>query len=96
MRYFEITVQGRGVFPLDMLRFGQLWPFDIEAVQAMEQDPSLGLSIPAMRDIRLCTYGGYMKEHAIIQRFASFGWNAETTMVDDDNPTFSSVELREG
>ena len=92
MRYFEITVQGRGTFPFDMLRFGQLYPVGIEDAHNMDPDCN------KMRDITLATDGSYMKEHAIIARLASFGWNGETTkIVDDEHPVFDmSVEMKEG
>ncbi len=79
-RYFEITAQGRGSFPIDMLRFGQLYPVGVDDARNIEPpSPTDSAFKNGVRNITLATTGSYMKEYAVIQRFASFGWNAEVT-----------------
>lgn len=86
MNYYEVTAVGRGTFPLDMLRFGRMFPKDIESTLAMEfsNDALVGYGEKAgpQREATFCLHGSYMQAHAVVQRFASFGWIAEITHED--------------
>lgn len=80
--YFEITARGTGNFPLDMLRFGRIWPKDIESVAAMEFPTATDSAFrkSAEREATFCMDGSYMQAHAVKARFDSFGWTAEITL----------------
>ncbi len=72
--HFQITVKGRGTFPLDMLRYSQVYPRDHESVENIEQRAQYN----AEREVTVCmdnnTMG--MAMNCVI-RFASFGWTGE-------------------
>jgi len=82
--YFEVTAKGTGFFPLDMLRFGRMFPKDIESVAAMEplQATDSAFKRKAEREATFCIMGSYMQAHAVKTRFDSFGWTAEITLED--------------
>jgi hypothetical protein len=74
MRHWEIKATGRGVFPLDMLRYGQLHPLDAESVEAIRE--------PARYNLRRTVRLGLLASNdavlpGIIARFESFNWKAE-------------------
>jgi len=76
-KYFEITVAGRGRFPLDMLRHSQCWPVttqDAENIETIEVDAR-----PHHRTIRLGMIGNYPQAQACCERFQSFLWSAQIT-----------------
>jgi hypothetical protein len=75
-KYFEITVVGKGNFPLDMLRHSQCWPVDAEAVEAIADRARYD----SPRTARLGMIGHYAQADACAKRFASFLWTAEITM----------------
>ena len=68
----EITVTGRGRFPLDMLRYDRCVPFNNDAVMEIEK-PSIVRSTDERPEVKLLRFspdGG----KATADRWASFGW----------------------
>lgn len=76
MKYhFQITVKGRGKFPIDMLRYSQCYPRDIESVANIEYDGPVG-----SRPVTVCIDdASTLCAINCIERFASFGWIGEIT-----------------
>lgn len=77
MKYhFQITVKGRGSFPIDMLRYSQVYPMSPQDVSNIEHRVKYNLA----REVTVCmdnqTMGTAMN---CIERFASFGWVGEIT-----------------
>lgn len=81
-KLIDFEVEGRGDFPLDMLRYDGCWPADGHAVAQIERTYArdherygpLAATHPERRTIRLRMYS----EHRIgptVDRWRSFGWN---------------------
>jgi hypothetical protein len=60
------TVEGRGEFPLDMLRRDQAWPADTRSALAIGE-----------RGRRRVTLTAAVARHVAVARWASFGWRVE-------------------
>lgn len=78
---YEITVTGSGHFPIDMLRYSQCYPRDIETVDAIQPDHAMDTSYyRKTRSGVVCmdnvAYGAAIN---CVRRFLSFGWSAEIT-----------------
>ena len=87
--HFEITVMGKGEFPLDMLRYSQCCPVNVEDVANMER-PRVGASgdeelayLREPRTVRVNLHDNYAVAANCVARFASFGWSGRITMEDD-------------
>lgn len=65
----DFTVEGRGVFPIDMLRSDECWPADGDAVMAM--NASFGDFSRDHRHVKLRTH---IRGGPTIARWKSFGW----------------------
>ena len=72
--HFQITVTGRGRFPLDMLRYSQIYPRLPNDVCAMEPGAKEKREVTLSMDN--ASFGTAMN---CIDRFASFGWAGEIT-----------------
>lgn len=66
---FEFTVTGRGLFPVDMLRYDACWPADGESAAAMLDRPG-EYNPREPRAIRLQSHSEPTRE-----RWASFMWS---------------------
>lgn len=64
-KIYEFTVEGRGPFPLDMLRYDSCWPASRDAVVNMEDTRD-------MRQVRLRSYN-----QPTLARWNSFCWGVE-------------------
>ena len=64
------TVNGRGAFPLDMLRYDRAWPADGDAVDAI----SIAFNDPDARAIRRVTLRTSDELNVTPARWGSFGW----------------------
>lgn len=72
MKIYTLHCTGRGIFPLDMLRYAQGWPVNTSDVDLMN---------PANRERRtiavdICVSSPAFVDN-IVRRFKSFGWRAE-------------------
>lgn len=82
----DFTVEGRGDFPLDMLRYDQCWPADSAAVTAiettygseLERHGSTVAQQPGLRRIRLRKVSG-SGIGPTEGRWNSFGWRVVET-----------------
>ena len=76
LKYFEIEVTGKGVFPYDMLRYGQLFPCNTTDAHNLEPD---------VREKRTVKLGCYSRNAGMIigtmERFRSFLWAAQIIKV---------------
>jgi len=86
--HYEITVTGKGDFPLDMLRYSQCCPVNVEDVASMER-PRVGASndeeldyLKVPRTVRVNLHDNYSVAANCVTRFASFGWNGRITKED--------------
>lgn len=61
------TVQGKGSFPLDMLRYDQCWPERGDDVSEIEERRSYGDGLRNVRLIGVCST-------PTVGRWSSFGW----------------------
>jgi len=66
----SFTVNGRGAFPLDMLRYDRAYPADGAAVDAI----SIALGDPDACNIRRVTLRTSDKRNVTPARWGSFGW----------------------
>jgi len=73
--YFQITVNGRGAFPIDMLRYSQVYPRDLESVANIENIDNVGNRRDTV-NMDDASFGAAMN---CVKRFASFGWVGEIT-----------------
>jgi len=71
--YFEITAQGHGQFPIEVLRFGHAYPVSSDDVFSIESETE------GMREVTIATTGLYRRAYEIIQLLGSSNWNAEIT-----------------
>ena len=72
MKYYKIEVSGRGIFPYDMLRYGQCFPHATSDAHMIEPDAR------EPRTITLATYAtSTLAVQSTLDRFASFLWTAE-------------------
>lgn len=62
MKFHHYTVKGRGIFPLDMLRYDACWPRDSKAVEEIGNRE--------LRSLDLTSNQPPSKE-----RWSSFGWH---------------------
>ena len=83
--YYEITVTGKGDFPLDMLRYSQCCPVNVEDVANMER-PRVGADsdeelayFKVPRTVRVNLHDNYAVAANCVARFASFGWSGRIT-----------------
>jgi len=72
--YFQITVNGRGAFPIDMLRYSQIYPMTPQDVTNIEYGGTINRPVTVCMDDK--SMGMAMN---CIERFASFGWVGEIT-----------------
>lgn len=73
----RFKVAGRGHFPVDMLRYDECFPFNGQAVTAIEhfvRYPSAGAGEPS-REVELVT----MSRQPTDARWLSFGWSVLRT-----------------
>lgn len=70
--FIKFAVRGKGVFPLDMLRYDCCWPLRGEDVHEMEK-PSTVMRNTHERIIWLKT-SGRADPRPTVARWASFGW----------------------
>ena len=77
-----IIVEGRGLFPLDMLRYDACFPSDFKAVA--------GIGSPACgpgrheREVKLCQPRQTATERQVtVDRWKSFGWVVKSIQVFD-------------
>lgn len=84
-KHFEITITGKGDFPLDMLRYSQCCPVNVQDVASMER-PRVGASddeerayLREPRTVRVSLVNNYAVADNCVARFASFGWHGEIT-----------------
>ena len=76
-KHFEITVQGRGHFPIDMLRYSQCYPKGAQDVENIESKTGRAAGV---RMVTLCLdHASVVAAHQCIVRFDSFGWSGEIT-----------------
>lgn len=75
----HFTVEGSGVFPFDMLRYDQCYPFDSESVAQL--DPARPLREP--RQVTLVKSVQYPPTEA---RWQSFGWRIITASAITERP----------
>lgn len=66
IRYYQIIVEGRGIFPLDMLRYDNCFPARQEDVSLIEHNRD-------QRQIELASVRDRLWD-ATEGRWASFGW----------------------
>ena len=84
-KHFEITVTGKGDFPLDMLRYSQCCPVNVQDVAGMERprtDASDAEKLDYRREprtVRVNLVNNYSVANNCVLRFASFGWTGEIT-----------------
>ncbi len=72
--HFQITVKGRGAFPIDMLRYSQVYPMTPQDVTNIEYDGKVNRPVTVCMDNEsFCTAMN------CVERFASFGWVGEIT-----------------
>lgn len=76
VEFITFTVQGRGPFPVDMLRYDECWPIDADSVStiAAASPGALSQSDPshlARRRVRLTTI---RPDGPSVGRWDSFGW----------------------
>ncbi len=75
--FFKITVAGHGDFPIDMLRYSQCYPSDVESVDAISNDEWAN-DVDYRRTKRTVTVSLDNQSMGMalncVQRFASFGW----------------------
>lgn len=74
--FIKFAVSGRGVFPIDMLRYDACWPLRGEDVHQIEL-PSTELRNTQDRIIWLKT-SGRVDPRPTKARWASFGWHVIT------------------
>lgn len=70
-KYREIEVSGRGVFPFDMLRYGQCYP--VTTTDAFNIEPESR----ERRTVKLATHCNALQLQSTVERFRSFLWTAE-------------------
>ena len=76
--YIEIHVMGKGEFPFDMLRFGNMFPVDPDSAANLTFDHNDRQAWQEVREIRLGCYAqSPVLGDQICQRFASFLWGAK-------------------
>ena len=84
--YFKIEVKGRGRFPLDQLRRFEMFPIDVDTPVKIES------SITGFAAEQTFTLGMYASslgaDQSCIDRFASFGFAANTLEVWKDDKMF--------
>lgn len=68
---FEFTVEGKGEFPFDMLRYDQCWPADSESAGAIATPETLE-TYRAKRRVRLNVVKP--SRAPTVDRWASFMW----------------------
>lgn len=70
------TVEGKGAFPVDMLRYDQCWPIDPESTLAIEHSlrPET-LSKEERRRVRRVTLATHGWNKPTRERWRSFLWN---------------------
>ena len=71
-KHFQITVKGRGKFPIDMLRYSQVYPMTPQDVSNIEYTGKTNRPVTLCMDNQ--TMGMAMN---CVERFASFGWVGE-------------------
>lgn len=69
LKVTHFTVQGFGVFPVDMLRYDQCWPERTEDAIQITKRPSEYPPVPPPM-VRLVTHGVKITN----DRWSSFGW----------------------
>lgn len=74
--YYKITVEGTGLFPMDMLRFGECYPNTSADANNMSYPNS------DRRKVELITYGAELHAHTTCERFKSFTWKAEYEVIN--------------
>jgi len=79
-KYYEVTVNGRGKFPLDMLRYSRAFPVTEADAATMEFDSNNREDYRRRRTVRIGLHAGnYLTAFNCCRRFESFGWKAEVT-----------------
>ena len=72
--HFQITVRGRGKFPIDMLRYSHCYPNGAQDVENIEYPG------PVKRPVTVCIDDStFVTAMNCIERFASFGWVGNIT-----------------
>lgn len=72
-KQITFTVQGRGVFPFDMLRYDHCWPDTSEDAVCMGH-----YTEPRKVNLRCHYSNGAAVQSPTKARWASFGWQVET------------------
>ena len=85
--YFQIKVTGRGAFPIDQLRRFEMFPIDLETVQAIEDSITRSSSFTKANPSTSGTYtlgmyaSSFGADATCIERFESFGFDGITLEV---------------
>lgn len=72
-KVFEWTVEGRGHFPTDMLRYDACYPTDGDSAQNLTLSPTDVRNALAAREVRTVKLRSYVGPPTS-GRWASFGW----------------------
>lgn len=67
-KFYEFAVMGKGIFPLDMLRYDQCFPMSGADVEKMEDG-----DYREIRTVRLCACS-HVNYQPTEGRWSSFGW----------------------
>jgi len=84
MKVCKCTFVGKGIFPLDMLRYDRCWPATTEDVMKIAycEDPMLNKE---SYEITVCTYNYTSPSLFTYDRWISFGW--KPLFGNEDKPT---------
>jgi hypothetical protein len=74
MREYRFTVEGKGSFPFDMLRYDSCWPIAPEDAMQMEE-PDTRQRFGELRRVELAHRADHGGWRATDGRWASFMWN---------------------
>ncbi len=84
MHEFKFTVQGRGQFPFDMLRYDNCYPADPVSAGNMETAQLREASSTSFRDVTLLARHERKLWLPTFDRWKSFGWHVKSTVHDGE------------
>lgn len=73
MKVYKFTVEGKGIFPYDMLRHDRCYPTTLESAQAMDCQLCAGM-VRGKRKVELIKPVEHIYEYPTAARWESFGW----------------------